>query len=71
MYEPEFDFEHEDSSSIVAMLESAARFGLTPDEIWEALIELPDRMPEDARALYIDQLTRELATRLLQKERSF
>jgi hypothetical protein len=71
MSEPKVDFEHDARDSLAAILESAAEFGLPRDEIWEAVIETPARMPEDARRLYVQELTRRLAERLLQKERTF
>jgi hypothetical protein len=71
MSEPRVDFEHGEGDSLIAILESAAGFGLTPDEIWEAVMETPGHLPDELRTLYVEELTRALATRLLQKERSF
>jgi hypothetical protein len=71
MLESEFECDREGPGALAAILESAARFGLSPDEIWEAVIETPDRLPEDLRAPYVEELTRALAKRLLQQERSF
>jgi hypothetical protein len=69
--EPGVDFDHGKRDALGPILESAAGFGLTADEIREAIIEGAERMPDDARALYVEELTRVLAARLLQKERSF
>jgi hypothetical protein len=66
-----FDFEHYGENTLVTIVESATGFGLEPGEIWETMLETVDCLPEDARATYIDELTRRLAERLLQKERSF
>lgn len=66
-----FDFEHDRERTVVTIVESAVGFGLRPDEIWETILETVDRLPEDARAAYVDELTRALAERLLEKERSF
>jgi hypothetical protein len=71
VFEPDVDFEHDKRDSLATILESAAGFGLTSGQIWEAVIETTDRLPADVRRLYVEELTRELATRLLQKERSF
>jgi hypothetical protein len=66
-----FDFEHDEERTLIAVVESAADFGLGADEIWKTMLEAVDRLPEVARAAYVDELTRGLAERLLQKERSF
>lgn len=68
MSEPELDFEPSGTRA-PTLFESATEFGLTADEIWEAVMETLDRLPEDSKAGYIDELTGALATRLLQKER--
>jgi hypothetical protein len=66
-----FDLEHDQERTVVTIVESAVGFGLRPGEIWEAMLETVERLPEDARATFVDELTRGLAQRLLQKERSF
>jgi hypothetical protein len=66
-----FDFEHDKERPLVTIVESATDFGLGPGEIREMMLETAERLPEDARAAYIDELTSRLAERLLQKERSF
>ena len=48
---------------------SAAAFGLTSPELLAAFMATPDLLPLDLRASYIDQLTKELARRLLEKQR--
>jgi hypothetical protein len=63
-------FEHPSASSLAPIFESAATFGLTPDEIWETLVRTADRLPEDVRSCYLDELSGALAMRLLEKERS-
>jgi hypothetical protein len=50
-------------------LESAAEFGLTPDEIIEAVTATLDRLPSDTRVRCIDELAGVLAMRLIEKER--
>jgi hypothetical protein len=69
MDRPQIDFEHTPADSLAAVLESAAEFGVTPNEIWETVVALPDRLPSDIRARYIDEIAAELARRLLEKER--
>jgi hypothetical protein len=49
---------------------SAAAFGMTSHELLAAMMATPDRLPLDLRASYIDQLTDELARRLLDKLRT-
>jgi hypothetical protein len=66
---PQLDFEHSPADSLAAVLESAAEFGVTPNEIWEAVVALPDRLPPDMRERYIDEISAELARRLLDKQR--
>jgi hypothetical protein len=70
MIRPHIDFEHPAASSLAAVLESAVEFGLTPDEIWEAVVEAPDRLPADVRAPYIEEITGDLAKRLVEKQRA-
>ena len=62
-------FDHKSASS-PPPLESAAKFGLAPEEIWETVIGTPDRLPEDVRSRYLDELSGALARRLLDKERA-
>lgn len=62
-------FEHPGANSVAMLFESAAQFGLTPNEIWEELLTMPDRLPEDVKARYLDELSGGLARRLLEKER--
>ena len=62
-------FERPSASSLAPILESATRFGLTTDEIWETFLGTPDRLPEDVRHRYLDELSGALAKRLLEKER--
>jgi hypothetical protein len=70
MIRPQIDFEHPTTSTLAAVLESAAEFGVTPNEIWEAVVATPDRLPADVKARYIDEITAELARRLLEKQRT-
>ena len=62
-------FEHPGANSLITIFESAAKFGLSPDEIWETLVATPDRLPEDVRNSYLDELSGGLARRLVEKER--
>jgi hypothetical protein len=62
-------FEHPSAGSLAPIVESAAQFGLTPDDIWEILVSTPDRLSEEARSNYLDELSGALAKRLLEKER--
>jgi hypothetical protein len=62
-------FEHPSTSSLSEICESAARFGLTPDEIWETVLATPDSLPADVREAYVDELSGELARRLVEKQR--
>jgi hypothetical protein len=70
MIRPQIDFEHPAANSLAAILESAAEFGLTPDEIWEAVVAAPDRLAPDVKAPYIQELSGDLARRLLEKQRA-
>jgi hypothetical protein len=63
-------FDHHSASSLPPLFESAAKFGLTPEEIWETVIGTPDSLPEDVRSRYLDELSGALAKRLLDKERA-
>jgi hypothetical protein len=62
-------FEHPGTDPLATIFESAAEFGLTPDEIWDAVLTVPDRLPDDAKACYLDELSGDLARRLVEKER--
>jgi hypothetical protein len=62
-------FEHPSAGSLAPILESATRFGLTAEEIWETFLGAPDRLPDEARDRYLDELSGALARRLLEKER--
>lgn len=62
-------FEQPAAGSVEPMFESAAKFGLTPAEIWETLVSTPDRLPEEVKICYLDELSGALAKRLLEKER--
>jgi hypothetical protein len=62
-------FDHPSAGSLAPIVESAAKFGLTPDEIWETLVSTPDQLSEEVRAHYLDELSGALAKRLLEKQR--
>ena len=70
MAEPEVHFEHS-TTRPATIFELAAEFGLTADEILETVNATLDRLPEDARARYIDELAGAFATRLVEKQRGF
>jgi hypothetical protein len=70
MTDREVDFEHR-TMKTAKIFESAAEFGLTPDEILKTVTTTLDHLPGDARGSYIDQLAGALATRLLEKQRGF
>jgi hypothetical protein len=59
--------EHPTAHYFAGVLESAAAFGLTAQEVSEAMMATPDRMPPDLRIRYIDELSGVLAKRLLAK----
>ena len=63
-------FEHPSTSSLSTIIESAAQFGLSPDEIWETVLATPDHLPTDVKDAYVDELSGELARRLVDKQRS-
>jgi len=54
---------------VAGVFESAAAFGLTAEDVSRAMMATPDRLPADLRARYIDELSGELAKRLLAKHR--
>jgi hypothetical protein len=51
------------------VLESAAEFGLTQDEILETVTATLDRLPGETKVQCIDELAGALATRLIEKQR--
>jgi hypothetical protein len=61
-------FEHP-GNSLATIFESAAEFGLAPQEIWETLVATPERLPDDVKACYLDEVSGALAERLIAKER--
>jgi hypothetical protein len=52
-----------------ALLESAAEFGLTRDQILETVATALDRLSDETKGRCIDELAAALATRLIEKER--
>ena len=62
-------FEHPSADSLATIVESAAEFGLNRREIWDMVVATADRLPEDARTIYVDELSGALARRLVEKER--
>jgi hypothetical protein len=70
MSEVRLDFEHGGTGSLTTILESAADFGLTHDEIWETFVATIEGLPAEVRSACIDGLTGELARRLLESEAS-
>ncbi len=58
-----------DDLGMKALTRSAAEFGLTSDEILDTVLVTADRLPEEAKAGYADDLTAALAKRLLEKQR--
>jgi hypothetical protein len=64
------DLEH-CTTEAATILESAAAFGLTPDEILKTITTTLDCLPTDERAGYVDELAGALAKRLLEKQRRF
>jgi hypothetical protein len=61
-------FEYSPTPELAGVVRSAGDFGLTSHEVWETVMATPDRLPSDLRAIYIDELTAELARRLLEKQ---
>jgi hypothetical protein len=51
------------------VITSAAAFGITVDDLLNAMVATPDHLPVEVKALYVDELTGELAKRLLEKQR--
>jgi hypothetical protein len=68
MTEGEVNFGGPVTNSLTAILESAAEFGLTPDEISETVIAALDRLPADTKAPWFDELAGALAKRLLENQ---
>jgi hypothetical protein len=62
-------FEHHSADSLAAIVQSAAEFGLSHREIWDTVVFTADLLPQDAKSLYVDELSGALAKRLLEKER--
>jgi hypothetical protein len=60
--------ENTSTHSLAEILTSAVEFGLSPDDVWETVVAAPDRLPTHLRARYIDELTGELARRLLEQQ---
>jgi hypothetical protein len=52
-----------------AVLECAAEFGLTRDEILETVTATLDRLPGETKVQYIDELAGALAMRLIERQR--
>jgi hypothetical protein len=53
-----------------AVFDGAKRFGLTDEEVWRAFDDCLDETGADASVFeYFDELTGELARRILQKQR--
>lgn len=63
-------FEHPPPHSLAEVVQSAGEFGLASHEVWETVMATPDRLPTDLRARYFDELSGELARRLLEKQRT-
>ena len=64
------NLEHSPTHSLTEVVRSAGEFGLFSHEVWEAVMATPDRLPPDLRARYIDELSGELARRLVEKQRT-
>jgi hypothetical protein len=64
------DIDHESPPNAGTVLEAAARFGLTPEELLAAIAVAVDRLPTDARADCIDELAGELGKSLVEKQRA-
>jgi hypothetical protein len=62
-------FENSGANSLAVIVESAAEFGLSHREIWETIVATADRLPEDTRTIYVDELSGALARCLVEKER--
>jgi hypothetical protein len=68
MNEPHLDSE-DTTLKVTTIVEAAAEFGLAPEEIWSTVATTLDRLPADAKARCVEELSGALATRLLDKER--
>jgi hypothetical protein len=67
--ERQVDFEQPNANALATICESAVDFGLTPHDVWKIVMTTPDRLPEDVRNQYFDELSGGLARRLLEKQR--
>jgi hypothetical protein len=63
------DFEQPETNSVATISESAVEFGLTPSEVLGAIMATPDRLPQEMKLRYLDELSGALAKRLLAKQR--
>ena len=61
--------EPQTAPTLAGVFESAVAFGLTAEEVSDAIVATPDRLPPELRARYVDELSGELAKRLLAKQR--
>jgi hypothetical protein len=66
MMDRDIDFEH---YTMTAIVESAADFGLSQDEILNTVVITLDHLPGDTKANYVDGLAGALAARLVEKQR--
>jgi hypothetical protein len=64
-------FAEHPATNATTTLESAAEFGLTRDEILEAVIVTLDHLPADTRTQCVDEIAGALAHRLIEKQREF
>ena len=64
------NLEHSPTHSLTEVVRSAGEFGLFSHEVWAAVMATPDRLPPDLRDRYIDELSGELARRLVVKQRA-
>ena len=69
MIERQVDFEQPKANALATIVESATDFGLTTQEVWEVVMATPDRLPEELRLRYLDELSGGLAKRLVEKQR--
>jgi hypothetical protein len=61
--------EHPPTEPSHTIFESAAAFGLSPDEICDTVIVTFETLPEDVKTEYLDELSGALAKRLIAKQR--
>jgi hypothetical protein len=59
------------ATNATTTLESAVEFGLSNEEILEAVMATIDDLPDDARTRCVDELAGALAHRLIEKQREF